>query len=204
MYSIYIISHDERIAKDMYKVGRHHGNENALKNRYLTSFIDPIILFFESVNTRKQCIDIENKIKKILKNHRYKNKNGNLTEWYCMKLEKLKKNIENIIKLMNGDSYCETIEKDYLMFVHEKSKIHAIIDDDKKIWFNLNQTLTAVNYRDVRDASRRLVDRKYTKRNKFINVNNIKGQPNSLYINQSGLYRLMTRSRMPSAIRFSN
>jgi len=74
----------------------------------------------------------------------------------------------------------ETLEKNYI--VYEKSKIHVLIDDDK-IWFHLKDTILALGYRDHRNASKRLVNKKYTKKKISINTNNITGQPYSLYIN---------------------
>lgn len=68
----------------------------------------------------------------------------------------------------------------------------------------LNQILIALNYSDIRNASKRLIDRKYTIRKRFINVDETERHPNTLYLSESGLYRLMARSQMPNAIIFSD
>lgn len=96
----------------------------------------------------------------------------------------------------------ETLEQNFITY--EKTKIHVIVDDDDKIWFSIKDTLLALGYKDYKDAIKRHVDKKYVKEKQYINYANLSGQPRTLYITESGLYRLITRSRLPKAIRFTD
>ena len=98
----------------------------------------------------------------------------------------------------------ETLENNYI--VYEKKMIHVLIDDDDKVWFNTKDVLIALGYRDYKNASKRLINRKYVRSRISINISKEKkiGQPYSLYMNESGLYRLMTKSKLPKAERFTD
>lgn len=95
----------------------------------------------------------------------------------------------------------ETLEKNYIKY--GKVKIHVIIDNNEEIWFNANNTANALDYSDYRGAIKKHVNVKDTIQMQYINNKNKKGQPQSLYLNEAGLYSLILRSKMPKAIQFT-
>lgn len=96
----------------------------------------------------------------------------------------------------------ETLEKNYIVF--ENSRIDVIFDENDVIWFSVKQILIALGYKDYKKTMKDRVDRKYVKKKVQINQNYTSGHPDSLYITESGLYKLMIGSRLPKAIRFAD
>ncbi len=95
------------------------------------------------------------------------------------------------------------MDKNYIKY--GRTIIHVIFDENNEIWFNALNTTTALSYKDRKDALR-----KHVNRNNIVMLKRLtkeyskyKQHPNSLYINEAGLYSLMMRSRMPKAIRFA-
>lgn len=97
----------------------------------------------------------------------------------------------------------ETLEENYILF--ENTIINVIIDNSDKIWFNAKQLIYAIGYKDAKDALRTHVLQKDKKFLKNINHSyNLKQQPMTMYINESGMYKLILRSRLEKAQKFSD
>ena len=96
----------------------------------------------------------------------------------------------------------ETLDENYILF--ENAKINVIIDNIDKIWFNANQLTGAIGYKDKKDALK-----KHISKNDKIFLRNInhsykfKEQPYTTYISESGLYKLVLRSKLPKAKKFT-
>jgi len=97
----------------------------------------------------------------------------------------------------------ETLEENYILF--ENSIIIVIIDNSDKIWFNAKQLIYAIGYKDAKDALHTHVVQKDKKYLKNINHSyNLKQQPMTMYINESGMYKLILRSRLKKSQKFSD
>jgi len=97
----------------------------------------------------------------------------------------------------------ESLNENYIIF--EKNKIGVIIDDNDKIWFNGNELTKAIGYSDSRDAIRSHTDK--TDKIQFKNINHsfdIKQHPQTVYISEAGLYKLILRSKLKSSKKFSD
>jgi len=97
----------------------------------------------------------------------------------------------------------ESLEK--IIFKYSKENIIVIMDKNKKPWFNAYHITTILKYKRSRDAIRQLVDNEYIKYLKDL-VDDYKiysnAQPQSLFINEPGLYALLLRSKKKEAHRF--
>lgn len=92
----------------------------------------------------------------------------------------------------------ETLDDNYILF--EQSHINVIIDNADKIWFNANQLTKSIGYKDSRDAIKKHILKTDLIQLKKINHSyNIKQHPQTIYINESGLYKLILRSKLPKA-----
>lgn len=85
-------------------------------------------------------------------------------------------------------------------------KIHVVVTDAGNVWFNLNDIGSALGLSDVRDSVRKNSTLKMSTRP--INELNVE-KPKSVhgqtqYINEGGMYMLITRSRKPKATEFTN
>ena len=97
----------------------------------------------------------------------------------------------------------ETLDENYILF--EKIKINIIIDNTDKIWFNGKELTSALEYKDTKDAIKSHIDKNDRTQLKNINHSIDTNQhPNSIYINESGLYKLMFSSKMKKAKTFTN
>ena len=96
----------------------------------------------------------------------------------------------------------ETLDKHYI--VYEGKKIRVIVDNNDALSFNIKDTLLALGYKDYRDVIKTRIQRKYIKQKKDIDYDQSPGQPRTLYISESGLYRLISRSNLPAAVRFTD
>jgi prophage antirepressor-like protein len=94
----------------------------------------------------------------------------------------------------------ETLDKNFIEY--ENKKIHVIIDNNGELWFNANDIANALGYRDRKDAIHVHVDKQDMKQFQYINYDYKYGHPQSLYLNESGLYSLMLGSRMKNARKF--
>lgn len=82
--------------------------------------------------------------------------------------------------------------------------INFILDIDNIIWFKFSNIAYILEYKDRNDVLKKHVDKKYRKHIKNIKTNQeiIKQKPDTVYINESGLYKLLIRSRMKKAEKF--
>lgn len=68
--------------------------------------------------------------------------------------------------------------------------------------FNVKNAMAALGYKDPRTATKEKIDKKYAKRAWQINTEQMIGHPHILYVTESGLYRMVGRSRLPEATAF--
>lgn len=91
-----------------------------------------------------------------------------------------------------------TLDDNYILY--GKQKITVIIDDNDDIWFNAKQTAKSLGYKDTKYTIRHQVSKKDLTQLKYINItHHVPGHPQSLYLSESGLYKLIFKSRMKEA-----
>ena len=96
----------------------------------------------------------------------------------------------------------ETLDENYILF--EKNIINVIIDNTDKIWFNANQLTSAIGYKDSKGSLRKHILK--TDMSQLKNINHsytIRQHPQTLYVTESGLYKLILRSKLPKAQKFT-
>ena len=100
--------------------------------------------------------------------------------------------MDNIIDIYNKILYFKDEE------------INFILDIDNIIWFKFSNIAQILEYKDRNDVLKKHVDKKYRKHIKNIKTNQeiIKQKPDTVYITESGLYKLLIRSRMKNAEKF--
>jgi len=83
-------------------------------------------------------------------------------------------------------------------------EIKFIFDIDDVVWFKFSNIATILEYKDRNDVLKKHVDKKYRKHFKNIKTNHVldKQKPDTVYITESGLYKLLIRSRMKKAEKF--
>lgn len=92
----------------------------------------------------------------------------------------------------------------YNTITFENYKIIVIIDNDKIIWFNGKQICKSLEYKDTKQAISNIIKKKNKIQLKNMNISfNIKQQPDSIYINESGLYTLLIKSKNKKAEKFN-
>lgn len=92
----------------------------------------------------------------------------------------------------------ETLEENYILF--DKIRISVIIDNSDKIWFGCKEILSSLEYKDIKDAMKVHIDKDDKVQLKNLNHSiNTKQHPNTIYINESALYKLIFRSKMKKA-----
>ncbi len=93
------------------------------------------------------------------------------------------------------------VEKDYIVF--NNRKIHIIVDNKGKIWFNGREVAQSLEYTHPRDAITRNIKcankRIYGKLRKFTKV---RKHTQMVYIDEIGLYELLLSSKQPRAKKF--
>jgi prophage antirepressor-like protein len=93
------------------------------------------------------------------------------------------------------------ITKEYL-----QSKVNIILDDNKTAWFKGCEVASILGYSDKKQAIRKNVDiedkMKLNELMGCINTTTLNSQPHTIYINESGLYCLVIRSKLESARKF--
>ena len=97
----------------------------------------------------------------------------------------------------------ETLEENYIIF--EKSIINVIIDNTDKIWFNANQLAKSIGYSDPKGALLKHTEK--IDRVQLKNINHsydIKLHPQTLYLSEAGLYKLILRSKLKTTKKFSD
>ena len=96
-----------------------------------------------------------------------------------------------------------TLDENYILF--ENKKINVIIDNLDVLWFNAGQLAKIIGYLDTNKAIKQHTG--IEDRIQFKNINhsyNIKQHPQTMYINESGMYKIILRSKMPKTNKFSN
>lgn len=84
--------------------------------------------------------------------------------------------------------------------VYNKNKINYVIDIENNIWFRFLSIAKLLKYKSSKDALRDLVnkDNKSLLKNIKILIK-VKEHPNTVYINEKGIYNFLMKSRMDSA-----
>jgi prophage antirepressor-like protein len=85
----------------------------------------------------------------------------------------------------------------------ENHKIIIIIDNNNIIWFNAKQICVSLNYKQPQQAIINNVEKIDKIQLKNMNISfNIEQQPDSIYINESGLYSLLISSKNKKSKKF--
>ena len=90
------------------------------------------------------------------------------------------------------------------MIEYDGNDIRIIIDNNDKLWFNVKDVILTLEYKNYRDVIKTKLDRKYVKMKKDIDADKDAYQPLSLYVSEPGFYKLIARSRLPAAKRFTD
>ena len=81
--------------------------------------------------------------------------------------------------------------------------INFVIDKNEIIWFKFSSICKILNYKSSKDALRDHIFNKDKIKLKNLKLYfKIKDQPNTIYINESGLYTFLFKSRMKKALEF--
>jgi len=91
----------------------------------------------------------------------------------------------------------------YNTITFENNKIFIINDNNNKIWFNAKQICLSLKYKEPKKAIMTNVDKEDKIQLKNMEINfKVKQQPDTIYINESGLYSLLLSSRTKKAKKF--
>lgn len=91
----------------------------------------------------------------------------------------------------------------YNTITFENNKIIIISDNDNKLWFNAKQICIALKYKDPKQVISNNVDKEDKCQLKNMKITfKVKQQPDTIYINESGLYSLLILSRTKKAKKF--
>jgi prophage antirepressor-like protein len=84
--------------------------------------------------------------------------------------------------------------------IYNSNKIEFLIDIENNIWFKFISISKLLNYKSNKDALRDLVDKDNKKLLKQIKVlTKNKDHPNTVFINEKGIYNFLIKSRMKNA-----
>jgi prophage antirepressor-like protein len=96
----------------------------------------------------------------------------------------------------------ETLEENYILF--ESYTISIVIDTNDKLWFNAQDLIKSLGYSDVKDVIRQHVNNSDRIQLKHItHIQTVKNHPNSIFVNESGVYSIVLRSNKPNAKKFT-
>jgi prophage antirepressor-like protein len=85
----------------------------------------------------------------------------------------------------------------------EKNKIIVIIDNNNIIWFNAKQVCISLEYKNAKQSIINNVEKSDKIQLKNMNISfEMQQQPDSIYINESGLYSLLITSRNKKSKKF--
>ena len=85
----------------------------------------------------------------------------------------------------------------------ENNKIIVIIDNNNIIWFNAKQVCISLKYKQAKKAIKNNIENDDKIQLKNININfEMPQQPDSIYINESGLYTLLITSKTDKSKKF--
>jgi prophage antirepressor-like protein len=87
------------------------------------------------------------------------------------------------------------------LLVYNDTKINFIVDINNIVWFKFSNIANILEYKNRNDIVRDVIDKKHKKHIKDIKTeyNLTITQPDTVYINEPGLYKLLIRSRMKKA-----
>lgn len=89
------------------------------------------------------------------------------------------------------------------ILIYNNNTIDYLLDNSCDIWFKFITISNLLNYKNRKDALRDLISKDNKKKLKEIKtLIKIKEHPNTIYINESGLYNFLIRSRMKNARNF--
>jgi prophage antirepressor-like protein len=87
----------------------------------------------------------------------------------------------------------------------EQYNINIIIDTNDNLWFNANDLTNALGYNKPKHTIQNHIDIKDKIQLQHINHNNhIKKHPQTIYLNETGLYTLLIKSTKPIAKKFTS
>lgn len=96
----------------------------------------------------------------------------------------------------------KTLELGYIKY---KNKIiNVIVDNSDIIWFNAKETANALGYSNHINAINAHTHTNNRSQLQYIDYDGYAGHPHSIYLNEAGLYKLIIRSKMPSAEKFTD
>ena len=90
------------------------------------------------------------------------------------------------------------------MFTYEEADVIVIMDKDKNYWYRSKDICDILEYGNARDAMKRYVSNEYKKSYADISVGNpdaLKIHPQTIFIDESGFFQLVSRSKKPEAIK---
>lgn len=91
----------------------------------------------------------------------------------------------------------------YNTITFENKKIITIIDNNQIIWFNAKQIAKSLEYIQEKKAISNNVDKEDKIQLKNMDISfNVPQQPDSVYVNESGLYTLLIASKTKKAKKF--
>ena len=97
----------------------------------------------------------------------------------------------------------ETLDENYILF--ENTIINVIIDNTDKLWFNSSQLTKAIGYINYIKAIKQHTKTTDRIQLKYINHSyNIKQHPQTIYLSENGMYKLMLKSKMKKAQIFAD
>jgi prophage antirepressor-like protein len=96
----------------------------------------------------------------------------------------------------------DNVIKNYNIINFENNKIIVIIDNNKTIWFNAKQIGISLKYKQPKKAITKFVEKDNKIQLKDININFKVEQPDSIYINETGLNSLLILSRTKKSKKF--
>jgi len=89
------------------------------------------------------------------------------------------------------------------LLVFNNSKINYEFDKDGTIWFKFMNIADILGYKSRKDALRDNVDKENKRKlTEIINIKKSYEQPDTIYINETGLYTLLIKSKMKVAVKF--
>jgi hypothetical protein len=108
---------------------------------------------------------------------------------------------DNIIKKEINNNIMDIYNK---TLFYNKYEIKFIFDNNDVLWFKFSNIATILEYKDRNDALKKHVEKKHKMHIKNIKTkHNIEKQkPDTVYITEGGLYKLLMKSRMKKADEF--
>jgi superfamily II DNA or RNA helicase len=111
--------------------------------------------------------------------------------------------INNIDNYTNIDTFFTKFKISATNLNITLDNIDYVLDNSCNLWFKFITISNLLDYKNRKDALRDLISKDNKKRLKDIKtLNKLKEHPNTIYINESGLYNFLIRSRMKKAINF--